>query len=270
MKRVNTTNVTLAPGRPGRWQLEADLSGLADQAAMLQTTSDLTYLWNMYTFIQGFIIFVLALSMIRLIGTQPRLAVIPASLFVIIPDICHLIVVALVVCSLLAMIFVLIIGPNNQQVGSFSHALEFLATVLVTGNELTVFEGLYDGQYSQLQLAVVNTVHALMFFLLLTIKAMFLTVIIAPFSLLIRRGRKLPSVVEDVESLIYWRIQQVHRTSWLNSFLLEKIGSALKKNTGSRFVKLKRFLSKQASRRLTPGRLLSIRTTASPGVDRIR
>jgi hypothetical protein len=234
---------------------------------MLQTTSNLTYLWNTYVFLQAIIIFVLALSIIRLIGVQPRLAVIPGTLVVIIPDICHLIVVTLTVCCCMAMIFVILIGPNNKQVSSFSEALLFQATALVNGNELNVFEGIYSGQYGQFELAVINMTHVFMIITLLTLKAIILTIIITPFSLFVLRGRGYPSMAEDIESLIYWRYQQVRRTSWLNSYIVEKTAAALRKNKGSRFARLKRFLTKQASRRLSP--LLSIHTS-NPDVDRSR
>jgi hypothetical protein len=234
---------------------------------MLQTTSNLTYLWNTYVFLQAIIIFVLALSIIRLIGVQPRLAVIPGTLVVIIPDICHVIVVTLTVCCCLAMIFVILLGANNKQVSSFSEALLFQATALVIGDELNVFEGIYSGQYSQFELAVIDATHVFMIITLQTLKAIILTIIITPFSLFVLQGRGYPSMVKDIESLIHWRYQQVCRMSWLNSFILEKTAAALKKDKGSRLARLKHFLTKQASKRLSP--LLSIRTS-EPDVDRSR
>ena len=237
----------IMPGLPGRWKLDSDSSGLPQQAAMLQTTSELTYLWNLYTFLQGFIIFILSLSGIRLIGVQPRLSVIPGSLWLMIPEVLHLLVVVLIVICCLSVSMVVVMGATVGVVSTFQGALMLMANILVTGDELQVFDNINTGQYDYFVLAVINTTHVLLLFLLLALQGMLLTIIIAPFSLLVHRGRKHPSVVEDVESLVQWSVQQVRGQAWSNGFLIEKIQGTLKKARKPIFGKMKQYLSARLS-----------------------
>ena len=237
----------IMPGLPGRWKLDSDSSGLPQQAAMLQTTSELTYLWNLYTFLQGFIIFILSLSGIRLIGVQPRLSVIPGSLWLMIPEVLHLLVVVLIVICCLSVSMVVVMGPTVGVVSTFQGALMLMANILVTGDELQVFDNINTGQYDYFVLAVINTTHVLLLFLLLALQGMLLTIIIAPFSLLVHRGRKHPSVVEDMESLVQWSVQQVRGQAWSNGFLIEKIQGTLKKARKPIFGKMKQYLSARLS-----------------------
>ena len=237
----------IMPGLPSRWKLDSDSSGLPQQAAMLQTTSELTYLWNLYTFLQGFIIFILALSGIRLIGVQPRLSVIPGSLWLMIPEVLHLLVVVLIVICCLSVSMVVVMGSTVGVVSTFQGALMLMANILVTGDELQVFDNINTGQYDYFVLAVINTTHVLLLFLLLALQGMLLTIIIAPFSLLVHRGRKHPSVVEDMESLVQWSVQQVRGQAWSNGFLIEKIQGTLKKARKPIFGKMKQYLSARLS-----------------------
>jgi hypothetical protein len=73
------------------------------------------------------------INLIRLVGFQPRLSVIPASIFVMMMDFFHLIIIFLIIALPSSILVVILVGPVNADVDTFSKAFIGVLTMFITG-----------------------------------------------------------------------------------------------------------------------------------------
>lgn len=129
--RSNASNSALYPGQPGSWALPLNSSGLDGMAGMMTQASTLNNLCSDFTFLVGLIITLLLFNLIRLVGFQPRLGVIPASLHLMAEDVFHLTIVLLMIALPTAVLVVCLLGPLSEQASSFSNSFVGVITMFV-------------------------------------------------------------------------------------------------------------------------------------------
>jgi hypothetical protein len=131
--RSNTTNPAQYPGQPGTWALPANSTELDGVTSMLTQASNLEYLWSTYEVIVSAIILLMMINLIRLVGFQPRLSVIPAALHMMMEDLFHLLIVFVVIALPLSVLVVILVGPFTERASNLGNAFVSILTMFVTG-----------------------------------------------------------------------------------------------------------------------------------------
>ena len=75
----------------------------------------------------------MVVNLIRLVGFQPRLSVIPASLYLMMNDFIHLVIVLLLIALPMSILVVILVGPVDENVNTFSDSLVSILLMFVSG-----------------------------------------------------------------------------------------------------------------------------------------
>lgn len=148
------------------------------------------------------------------------------------PDFLHLYLVAFICGLNLIMIWVIILGPREEMISTFYGAfVTFLYMITAGVDEAYPYaKGLIRGQGEFfLDQMVIVIAHALATFLFIWfIKAMIITIIMWPFTILVHQARKASTVPQDLSRFFKWAYQgQVDRKN-SNSHFLKLIDRLLK------------------------------------------
>lgn len=133
LRTGSTTNASLYPGQPGSWSLSPNASGLSAAASMFEAGSNLDSLWTIFSVLVSIVITLMVVNLIRLVGFQPRLSVIPASLYLMMNDFFHLILVFVIISLPATVLVIILIGPVSKEMSSFSDAFVGVLTMFITG-----------------------------------------------------------------------------------------------------------------------------------------
>ena len=136
---------------------------------MLTQASNLGYLWTTYSVLCSAIILLLMFNLIRLVGFQPRLSVIPASLHLMSHDLFHLVIIFILMSLPLAILVVILVGPISEQASTFNNAFVGVLTMFVTGAGLegpTRAFNIALGSHQHLSVITTIAIYASLFFII--------------------------------------------------------------------------------------------------------
>jgi hypothetical protein len=227
---LNTSSLPL-PGHANRWKVPEDVTGMQQVARMQQQAASLDYWYTLYGFLQGFVLLMFPFRWLFLVGFQPRLSVIPGGLIRMFPDFVHLYLVAFICGLNLIMIWVIVYGTQQENVSTFYGAfIAFLYMVTAGVDQAYPYgKGLTNREVLAIEQVVIVAAHLLATILFIWfIKAMIITIIMWPFSILVHRGRKAQTVSRDLSSFFRWLYQSHMDRRNDNSHFLKLVDEALK------------------------------------------
>ena len=208
---LNMSDVPL-PGSAGRWRLPGDPSGIHQAAKMQQQGANLEFYYSLYGLLQGIVLIMFFIRTLFLVSFQPRLSVIPGGLVRMLPDFLHLYLVTFIIGFCLMMIWIIISGDRQEKVSTLYGAFITFLYAITSGvdNAYPYSKGLADNTFvSTIELVVIVAAHVLAAFIFIWfIKAMIITIIMWPFSILVHRARKATTVPQDLSKFIEWSYQK--------------------------------------------------------------
>ena len=142
--RSNSSDPTLFPGQPGTWTLPPITTELHGVTLMLTQASNLDYLWSAYSLIVSAVILLMMINLIRLVGFQPRLSVIAASLHLMSEDLFHLLLIFVAIAVPLAIQVVILVGSFNVRARDFTTSFLTILTMFVTGGNIVGVNQVFD------------------------------------------------------------------------------------------------------------------------------